>query len=274
MLKNDLHDLHARRIIKTTAQAWGLRLQVPNLLYPACSRRTTKQETPRRATGSNCAFQGQPVTGADFGSCESDTEKAQGLTIFNTRLARRSEKPAPHWSAVFLLVGHENEAFMTQDEALALWEYRGGNLYWRENRGTKMKAGDKAGWVYCSRPGLQYWKVEVCGKGYHAHRIIFLMHRGYLPDEIDHIDGNGLNNDIENLRAATRSQNGRNRGAPKHNTSGFKGVSWHKKSNKWRAVIKFGGKQRHLGYLDTPEAAHEAYKAAATKLHKEFANFG
>ena len=266
--------MHARRIIKTTAQAWGLRPPMPDLLCPTGSRCAAKQKTPRRAAGSHSAFQGQSVTGAGFGGCESDTKEAQGLTFLTTRLARRSEKPAPHWPAVFLLVGHENEAFMTQDEALALWDYRDGHLYWRENRGTKMKAGDKAGSVSCNRPGLQYWKVEVCGKAYLAHRIIFLMHRGYLPEQIDHIDGNGLNNDVENLRAATNAQNGRNRGAPKHNTSGFKGVSWHKKSNKWQAFIKFGGKQRHLGYLDTPEAAHEAYKAAATKLHKEFANFG
>ena len=162
---------------------------------------------------------------------------------------------------------------MTQDEALALWEYRDGNLYWRENRGKKMKAGDKAGCVYCDRSGLQYRQLEVCGKTYRAHRIIFLMHHGYLPEQIDHIDGNGLNNDIENLRAATNSQNGSNRGAQKNNTSGFKGVGWHKKAQKWQASITSDGKRRHLGLFDTPEAAHQAYTAAATKLHKEFARF-
>lgn len=162
---------------------------------------------------------------------------------------------------------------MTQDEALALWEYRDGHLYWRENRSTNMRAGDKAGCVDCSRPGPQYWQLEVGGKAYRAHRIIFLMHHGYLPEQIDHIDGNGLNNDVENLRAATHAQNGSNRGAQKNNTSGFKGVSWHKKSNKWQAAIALGRKNHYLGLFDTPEAAHEAYKDAAKKLHKEFANF-
>ena len=163
---------------------------------------------------------------------------------------------------------------MTQDEALAIWEHRDGYLYWRENRGKRMKAGDKAGCVDCIGPRLKYWKLKFGGKVYVAHRIIFLMHRGYLPEQIDHIDGNGLNNDIENLRAATRSQNGSNRGAQKNNTSGFKGVSWHKKAQKWQAQIIADRKHRYLGYFDTPEAAHEAYKAAAIKLHKEFANFG
>lgn len=162
---------------------------------------------------------------------------------------------------------------MTQDEALAIWVYRDGHLYWRENRGTKMKAGDKAGCVYCSRPGLQYRLIKVGGKVYRAHRIIFLMLRGYLPEQIDHIDGNGLNNDVENLRAATHSQNGSNRGAQKNNTSGFKGVGWKKNAQKWYASIRFDGKQCHIGYFDTPDAAHEAYKAAAKKLHKEFARF-
>jgi len=162
---------------------------------------------------------------------------------------------------------------MTQDEALAIWEYRDGHLYWRENRGKKMKAGDKAGRVYCFRQGLQYRQLKVGGKTYLAHRIIFLMHHGYLPEQIDHIDGNGLNNDIENLRAANHGQNQHNKGTQKNNTSGFKGVSWDNRTQKWQAQIKLDGKAHHLGRFDTLEAAHEAYKAAATKLHKEFARF-
>lgn len=162
---------------------------------------------------------------------------------------------------------------MTQDEALAIWEYRDGHLYWRENRGKRIKAGDKAGCVFCSRPGAQYRVTTVGGKNYLAHRIIFLMHRGYLPEQIDHIDGNGMNNDIENLRAANHGQNQQNKGTQKNNTSGFKGVSWNKRAKKWRALIELDRKDHYLGYFDTPDAAHEAYKAAAIKLHKEFARF-
>ena len=160
---------------------------------------------------------------------------------------------------------------MTQDEALAILDYRDGHLYWRENRSKRIKAGDEAGGI--AGRYKNYKTVKVDGCIYQLHRIIFLMHRGYLPEEIDHIDGNGLNNDIENLRAATRSQNCRNKGAQKNNTSGFKGVSWQKRDKKWQAQIKLDGKAHHLGRFDTLEAAHEAYKAAATKLHKEFARF-
>ena len=160
---------------------------------------------------------------------------------------------------------------MTQDEALAIWEYLDGHLYWRDNRGKRTKAGDEAGGI--AGRYKNYKTVKVDGCIYQLHRIIFLMHRGYLPEQIDHIDGNGLNNDIENLRAANHGQNQHNKGAQKNNTSGFKGVSWNKKSQKWQAFIKLDGKQRYLGYFDTPDAAHEAYKAAATKLHNEFARF-
>ena len=162
---------------------------------------------------------------------------------------------------------------MTQDEALAIWEYRDGRLYWRENRGKRTKAGDMAGTITRNKSGDKWRRLGHQYKIYEEHRIIFLMHHGYLPEQIDHIDGNGINNDIENLRAATRSQNLQNTGKKKNNKSGFKGVSWHKKSNKWRAQITSDRKDHYLGLFDTPEAAHEAYKAAATKLHKEFARF-
>jgi hypothetical protein len=92
--------------------------------------------------------------------------------------------------------------------------------------------------------------------------------------EVDHIDGNGLNNSRANLRACSRAENARNRGIPKNNTSGFKGVGWHKRQGAWRAVITLHGKQTHIGYFDTPEEAHAAYVQAAKKLHGEFARPG
>jgi hypothetical protein len=92
--------------------------------------------------------------------------------------------------------------------------------------------------------------------------------------DIDHIDGNKLNNQGGNLRIATHAQNLRNKRKTKQNKSGFKGVSFCKKTMKWRSLIDASGKQYLLGYFNTPEAAHNAYKAAAERLHGEFANFG
>jgi hypothetical protein len=93
-----------------------------------------------------------------------------------------------------------------------------------------------------------------------------------LTHLIDHIDGDGLNNCRSNLRAATVAQNQQNRGKPKNNSSGFKGVGWHKKTSKWRAYIRVQRVQRHLGFFNTKEEAAEAYRQAAEKIHKEYAN--
>ena len=104
-----------------------------------------------------------------------------------------------------------------------------------------------------------------------------LMHRqilGSLPGvEVDHRDGDGLNNRRNNIRLASSSQNRCNRKAPSTNTSGFKGVSFHKSAMKWRATICLAGKSKHIGAFDTPEAASAAYIEAAKRLHGEFANW-
>jgi AP2 domain/HNH endonuclease len=125
------------------------------------------------------------------------------------------------------------------------------------------------------------WRVHV-GKrtAYALHsgprpaRCNIFMHRLLMrePDglRVDHKDGNGLNNRKDNLRPATDQQNSFNSRIPSNNTSGFKGVSWHKRDHKWRARITFGGKRRHLGDFNTPEDAHKAYAKASAELHGEF----
>lgn len=88
--------------------------------------------------------------------------------------------------------------------------------------------------------------------------------------ETDHRDGNGLNNRRFNLRVATVQQNTCNQRTRADNTSGFKGVHWHKQKGKWHAQIAAHGKRRSLGLHDTPEAAHAAYAKASARLHGEF----
>lgn len=85
--------------------------------------------------------------------------------------------------------------------------------------------------------------------------------------QVDHRDGDGLNCQRNNLRVATPSQNGMNRGPSICNTCGYKGVSWHKKSQKWRATLR----NKHLGLFDTKEEAAAAYDVAAFRLFGEFA---
>jgi hypothetical protein len=91
---------------------------------------------------------------------------------------------------------------------------------------------------------------------------------------VDHADGNKINNLRENLRIATKSQNGSNRGRNRNNTSGFKGVDFLQSTEKWRARIMYEGVSHHLGDFDIPEEAHAAYVCAARILFREFANGG
>jgi hypothetical protein len=104
--------------------------------------------------------------------------------------------------------------------------------------------------------------------------ISILLHRAIMGDpngmEIDHEDGDGLNNRKANLRMATRAENARNRRKNQNNTSGVKSVDWDPVRKKWRARIKVDGKIHYLGRYETIEMAKTAYVAASEKMHGEF----
>lgn len=130
---------------------------------------------------------------------------------------------------------------------------------------------------------LQYrWSAKRCRNTTYARRnvrqpdgtyVTQSLHRfltGY--DLTDHRNGDGLDNRRANLRAATPGENGQNCRKRSHNTSGFKGVTWHKHRRKWLAQIKSGdGKNRFLGYFLSADEAARAYDAAARDLHGPFA---
>jgi 5-methylcytosine-specific restriction endonuclease McrA len=103
-------------------------------------------------------------------------------------------------------------------------------------------------------------------------RIILLLSNGYLTigKMVDHIDGNSLNNNLENLREVTSCQNCHNRKIAKNNTSGNKGVYWYKQINKWNVRINLKGKNYSFGYYENLEEAIKVAIAARAKLHGEF----
>ena len=120
-----------------------------------------------------------------------------------------------------------------------------------------------------------YWKIGIDGKKYAAHRLAWLYVHGAWPTtDIDHIDRRKSNNAIENLRVATDTQNLMNAKTRSDNRSGYKGVCFEAGRNKWRAGISIDGRYVNLGRFSTPEVAHAAYCAAATKHYGEFACFG
>jgi hypothetical protein len=96
-----------------------------------------------------------------------------------------------------------------------------------------------------------------------------MMHHGYIPETIDHINGIKNDNRIENLRDVETYQNCCNR-LPRFNDLEYKGVSFHKYSNKWRARIRFKGKEICIGYFKNKDDAAKAYVTKAIELQKEF----
>ncbi len=117
-----------------------------------------------------------------------------------------------------------------------------------------------------------YRRVRLMGRDYKAHRLAWLLYHGVDPGalHIDHIDGNRSNNAINNLRLCTQRQNSRNMPVKKNNTSGVPGVSWHRKTGKWRAYVNRERKQHYLGVFETLAEAVEARNHAAALLHGEF----
>lgn len=120
---------------------------------------------------------------------------------------------------------------------------------------------------------LGYLYIALNGRVYLAHRLAWLHVHGHWPrkgSHIDHIDHDGFNNRIANLREATRSENFRNhRRAP--GVSGFVGVTWHAANKRWRATIWNNGKRIECGLFKTQEEAARARDVAATLEYGEFA---
>jgi len=97
------------------------------------------------------------------------------------------------------------------------------------------------------------------------------MFHGYVPKILDHINGNKLDNRIENLRPATSSQNNSNSVKQKRNTSGIKNVYWNKNIKKWTVIIGVDKKLKYFGSYNSIEEAAEVAKQKRNELHKEFA---
>ena len=144
-----------------------------------------------------------------------------------------------------------------------------GVFTWNVYMGSRAVAGSHAGSV----DSLGYVTIRIDKKLYHAHRLAWLFVHGHFPvNTVDHINRDKSDNRMSNLRPATRSENNRNVGISKNNTTGFKGVT--KVRDRYKAQITHHSTCVNIGLYDTPEIAHAAYCKKATELHGEFANYG
>lgn len=159
---------------------------------------------------------------------------------------------------------------------LLRYEPETGKLFWLP-RPIEMFATVGAGKIWNSRyPGKEaftadngtgYRHGEVNGKTLRSHRVIWAIVHGTWPTgDIDHINGVKTDNRIANLRDVSSSINQRNAKKRDDNTSGYNGVSRYRQSGKWQAHITIDGKNKHLGYFDTPDDAVAARAAAERGL--------
>lgn len=148
---------------------------------------------------------------------------------------------------------------------IAHYDPETGDFTWLQDR-ARARAGTKA-----RRGQSPYVEMRINGELYLGHRLAWLYVHGEFPKGyIDHINCNQADNRLINLREATHQQNLCNRGRNKNNTTGYKGV-YLIGPGKYKASIKENGKSKHLGIFGSPIAAHQAYSAAALRLHGEFA---
>lgn len=110
-----------------------------------------------------------------------------------------------------------------------------------------------------------YSVIQFKGKQSLTHRVAWFLTHGYWAKEIDHINGNRNDNRLVNLRSVTRIENSKNACISKRNTSGYIGVGFDKKRNKWTASINVNYKRKALGYFDKKDEAITARKEAEVK---------
>lgn len=166
----------------------------------------------------------------------------------------------------------EKKRAISRDYLISWLDYEpeSGFFFWKKKGKGKAVLGGIAGHV--GPDG--YRQIGLDRVTYPAHSLAWLFINRRVPAlglVVDHINGNRDDNRIDNLREVTYAQNNTNKLA--WGNSGIKGVSWHKKTQRWRATIGFEGKQLYLGLFDHAIDAAAAYNTKATLLYGDYARF-
>lgn len=142
------------------------------------------------------------------------------------------------------------------------WLSRPRGLFATQNAFTTWNSRFSGKRAFITKCKNGYLKGVLNGQELYAHRLIWFLQTGTWSDHTDHKNGKRDDNRWENLGDSTQHDNNRNCGMKSSNTSGYTGVSFHKKRGRFRASIRANHKQIHLGYFDTKLEALLAYTSA------------
>lgn len=160
---------------------------------------------------------------------------------------------------------NEHESSLTRERVRDVLAYNPetGRFSWLQSRGCR-KAGAEAG-----TPNQHgYIVIRVDGRLFMAHRLAWLIAHGEWPSQfIDHINKDGLDNTLANLRECSTQENAQNQRRARSSASGRLGVHQAYRPGRWKARIKVSGKEAHLGIFDSVEAASSAYEHAKSNAH-------
>ena len=162
------------------------------------------------------------------------------------------------------------ETILTKEYLCNLFEYSKGSLYRKIRTANCVYEGEKAG--FTRKDG--YRQIKVNQKPYLEHQIVFIMHHGYKPSIIDHINGIKTDNRIENLRKASFDENAHNAKRKSTNTSGVKNVSYSKRHKSWMVRVQANKTRKLIGLFKDLELAELVAIEARNKYHREYANHG
>jgi hypothetical protein len=162
-------------------------------------------------------------------------------------------------------MSHKVLSYAYFNELLSYYKQTG-KIYQKKKR-PKVAVGSEAGTITPS--GYRY--VQLFGHKYPIHHLVWLFETKSFPEKyLDHKDGNPLNNKFTNLREVTIKQNTENRGKQKNNKTGFKGVSFNNRLQKYVSQIQHNSQTIYLGVYKTPEEASLMYQAAAKVLFSHY----
>jgi hypothetical protein len=169
-----------------------------------------------------------------------------------------------------------------QDTGVFTWRARDRHWFKREQDfkmwNTRF-AGSVTGCVHRDATGYPTLAINVLGRTWLAHRLAFIYMGEALPDQVDHLNRDSVDNRWKNLSSSSAKENMKNKSMFRNNTSGVAGVSWHKARGKWEARVHSGGERKSLGYFEDLAKAAEVIRTfkevnGYSKGHgKELANY-